>query len=65
MFLNPDMPCANTNGYGGERLLYVDPAANNLEYTAATLYFTAGPNGEQDGLLGMIKPQAPLYPPAH
>ena len=43
----------------------VDPAADDLEYTATTLYFTAGPNREQDGVLGMIKPVAPLYPPIH
>jgi uncharacterized protein (TIGR03118 family) len=43
----------------------VDPALGNLEYTAATLYFTQGLNGENDGVLGSIKPIAPLYPPVH
>ena len=43
----------------------VDPAADNLEYMATTLYFTAGSNGEQDGLFGTIKPIVPLYPPVH
>jgi uncharacterized protein (TIGR03118 family) len=43
----------------------VDPPAGDLEYTAATLYFTVGLNGENDGLLGSIKPLSPLYPPVH
>ena len=43
----------------------MDPAAGNLEYTATTLYFTAGINGEQDGLLGAIKPMVPRYPSVH
>jgi uncharacterized protein (TIGR03118 family) len=42
-----------------------NPAAGDLEYNATTLYFTAGPNGEADGLLGSIKPLVPLYPPLH
>lgn len=42
-----------------------EPAANDLEYTATTLYFAAGPNGEQDGLVGTIKPLSPMYPPVH
>jgi hypothetical protein len=29
------------------------------------LRMLAGPNGEQDGLLGTIKPLAPLSPPLH
>jgi len=43
----------------------VDPAAGDLEYTATTLYFAAGPNGEADGLVGTIKPISPLLPPVH
>jgi uncharacterized protein (TIGR03118 family) len=43
----------------------VDPAADDLEYMGTTLYFAAGPDGEQDGVMGEIKPEAPLYPPIH
>jgi len=43
----------------------VDPAAGNVEYNATTLYFTQGLNGENDGVLGSIKPILPLYPPVH
>jgi uncharacterized protein (TIGR03118 family) len=43
----------------------VDPPVNDLEYTATTLYFTVGLNGENDGLLGSIKPLDPLFPPVH
>jgi uncharacterized protein (TIGR03118 family) len=42
-----------------------DPAADDLEYMATTLYFAAGPNGESDGLTGSIKPLSPLFPPVH
>lgn len=43
----------------------VDPAPGDLEYSASTLYFVAGPNGEADGLLGTIKPLSPLFAPVH
>jgi uncharacterized protein (TIGR03118 family) len=43
----------------------MDPPAGNVEFTATTLYFAAGPNGEQGGLLGSIKPVLPLATPIH
>jgi hypothetical protein len=43
----------------------VDPAANDLEYSASTLYFTQGPDAEQAGGLGSIKALAPTYPAIH
>jgi hypothetical protein len=33
-------------------------------FTAQRLYFTAGPNGEADGLLGILRPVSPSFPPA-
>ena len=42
-----------------------DPGPDDLEYTAATLYFTQGLNSENDGILGSIKPIVPLFPPVH
>jgi len=43
----------------------VEPPAGDLEYTATTLYFTQGLNGENDGVLGSIKPITPMYPVVH
>ena len=34
-------------------------------FQAQRLYFTAGPNGESDGLLGVIRPITPGFPPAN
>src|SRR5262249_44672738 len=34
------------------------------EFNAQRLYFTAGPNGENDGLLGFIQPVSPFFPHA-
>jgi uncharacterized protein (TIGR03118 family) len=33
-------------------------------FSAQRLYFTAGPNSEADGLLGVIRPVSPNFPPA-
>jgi uncharacterized protein (TIGR03118 family) len=33
-------------------------------FSAQRLYFTAGPNGEADGLLGILRPVSPSFPPA-
>jgi uncharacterized protein (TIGR03118 family) len=33
-------------------------------FTAQRLYFTAGPNHEADGVLGILRPVAPSFPPA-
>lgn len=33
-------------------------------FQAQRLYFTAGPNGENDGLLGVLRPVSPSFPPA-
>ena len=34
------------------------------EFIAQRLYFTAGPNEEADGLLGILRPVSPAFPPA-
>jgi uncharacterized protein (TIGR03118 family) len=33
-------------------------------FQAQRLYFTAGPNGENDGLFGVLRPVSPAFPPA-
>ena len=33
-------------------------------FIAQRLYFTAGKNGEADGLLGILRPVSPSFPPA-
>jgi uncharacterized protein (TIGR03118 family) len=33
-------------------------------FAAQRLYFTAGPNGEADGVLGILRPVSPSFPPA-
>jgi uncharacterized protein (TIGR03118 family) len=40
-----------------------EPADRECEFEAGRLYFTAGPNGEADGLLGIIHPVSPNFPP--
>ena len=34
------------------------------DFKADRLYFTAGPNGEADGLVGILRPVSPAFPPA-
>lgn len=35
------------------------------DYKADRLYFTAGPNDEEDGLVGILRPVSPSFPQAH
>jgi uncharacterized protein (TIGR03118 family) len=37
---------------------------NECSFQAQRLYFTAGPNGESQGLLGILRPVSPAFPPA-
>ena len=37
---------------------------NECGFTAQRLYFTAGPNGESNGLVGILRPVSPSFPPA-
>jgi uncharacterized protein (TIGR03118 family) len=36
---------------------------NECGFTAQRLYFTAGPNGESNGLVGILRPVSPAFPP--
>ncbi|HWC58836.1 MAG TPA: TIGR03118 family protein [Verrucomicrobiae bacterium] len=36
---------------------------NECGFSAQRLYFTAGPNGESHGLLGVLRPVSPAFPP--
>ncbi|HXS67684.1 MAG TPA: TIGR03118 family protein, partial [Candidatus Polarisedimenticolia bacterium] len=38
---------------------------NECSFSAQRLYFTAGPNDESDGLLGILRPVNPSFPPAN
>jgi len=38
---------------------------NECSFNAQHLYFTAGPNAEQSGLLGILRPVNPSFPPAN
>jgi uncharacterized protein (TIGR03118 family) len=37
---------------------------NECNFQAQRLYFTAGPNGETHGLVGVLRPVSPAFPPA-
>ena len=37
---------------------------NECGFQAQRLYFTAGPNGENNGLIGVLRPVSPAFPPA-
>lgn len=36
---------------------------NECGFSAQRLYFTAGPNGESNGLVGILRPVSPAFPP--
>jgi uncharacterized protein (TIGR03118 family) len=54
--LNPDGTTLKIDGLWALR--FGNDGANNNNGQAITLFFTAGPNGEKDGLLGTLTPIA-------
>jgi uncharacterized protein (TIGR03118 family) len=51
------------NGLWGLTFEKEEVPGNECGFTAQRLYFTAGPNGESNGLVGIIRPVAPSFPP--
>jgi uncharacterized protein (TIGR03118 family) len=41
-----------------------EPLGNECNFSAQRLYFTSGPNGESQGLVGVLRPVSPSFPPA-
>ena len=63
-FSNPDGSDLVIDGLWGLTFEKDEVLNQESNFTAQRLYFTAGPNGEADGLLGILRPVSPSFPPA-
>ncbi len=62
-FTRPNGDVLSIGGLWGLSFEKEEVPGDECGFQAQRLYFTAGPNGENNGLLGVIRPVSPAFPP--